>query len=141
MKLVNEQNLIWNKWILYKILIFKSYLFYYIYIFKDESKVLSYFGNVSHNSVTADAFAKFVEKTTTLYCKMPSLPDTLQVLLTWFASLTRIHGFRPTWPCLIIKVLATWVKFLEQSGYCTVINFAFTFHSTNDFSCFYGVML
>ena len=34
----------------------------------------------------------------------------------------RIHGFRLTWPCLIIEVLATRAKFLEPSDYCIVIS-------------------
>ena len=33
-----------------------------------------------------------------------------------------IHAFRLTWLCLIVKLLATWAKFLEPSGYCAVIN-------------------
>ena len=32
---------------------------------------------------------------------------------------------------LIVKVFATWVKFLEPSGYCTVINCTFTFCTIN----------
>ena len=51
-----------------------------------------------------------------------------------------IHDFRPTWPCQIVKVLATWVKFLESSSYCTVINCAFIFHTTNIFGSFYSII-
>ena len=52
-----------------------------------------------------------------------------------------IHTFRPTWPCLIVKVLATWVKFLQLSDYYTMINCTFTFCITNVFGCFCGVMV
>ena len=51
--------------------------------------------------------------------------------LTWYSPSTtfqicryalehslRIHSFRLTWPCLIVKVLATQAKFLKPSGYC-----------------------
>ena len=53
----------------------------------------------------------------------------------------RIHGIRPTWPCLIIEVLATWVEFLQPSGYYTTINCAITFCTTNVFwGSFHGIM-
>ena len=51
-----------------------------------------------------------------------------------------VHCFRPTWPFLIVEVLATRTKFLERSSYCIVINYAITFRTTNVFSCFWGVM-
>ena len=60
-----------------------------------------------------------------------------------FASMVhnlRIHCLRLSWPCLIIKVLATQAKFLEPSDYCTVINYAFTFCLINDFGCFSSIM-
>ena len=37
--------------------------------------------------------------------------------------------------------LATQVKFLEPSGYCTVINCTFTFCTTNIFGCFCGIIV
>ena len=40
--------------------------------------------------------------------------------------------FRPTWP---VKVFATW-----SSAYCFVINWTFTFCTTNIFGCLYDVM-
>ena len=44
----------------------------------------------------------------------------------------RIHPLRHTWPCMIVNILATQVaKFLELSGYCTVIKYAFIFYSKN----------
>ena len=64
---------------------------------------------------------------------MPSLPDTLWVLLIGFVSVakSRIQTFSSTCLSLIIKVLATQAKYLEPSGYCTVINCTFTFHAAN----------
>ena len=44
-----------------------------------------------------------------------------------------IHGFRPTSTCLIVKVLGDRVKFLQPSGYCTVINCTLNFRITNFF--------
>ena len=74
---------------------------------------------------------------------MLSMPDTLWVLLAGFdyglKHSLRIHGFWPTWPCLIVEVLATLAKFLELSGHCTVINCAFTFF-TNVFRYFLGAV-
>ena len=73
--------------------------------------------------------------------------------LTWFSpSATRriylngfehglgIHSFRLTWPGLIIKVLTTRSKFLQPSGYCTVINSSVTFNIINVFVCFWDVI-
>ena len=51
-----------------------------------------------------------------------------------------IHGFRPTWPCLIVELLETSAKFLQLFGYCNVIKCSFTFFPTNVFNCFDGVM-
>ena len=48
--------------------------------------------------------------------------------LTWFAFMAsstaslRIHCFKPTWPYLIIDVFAIKVRFLEPSGYCSLVN-------------------
>ena len=75
---------------------------------------------------------------------MLSLPDTLrathQICLYGLEHNFWIHSFRPTWHCLIIKVLATWVKFLQPSGYCSVINCAFTFHTRNVLGYFAVIM-
>ena len=49
-----------------------------------------------------------------------------------------IHTFGPTLPCLIIKVLATQLKFIEPCSYCS--NCMFTFCTTNVFDCFWGIM-
>ena len=59
-------------------------------------------------------------------CEIPGSLVTIWILLTGFISMILIHGFRPTWPYPIADVLATREKFLEPSGYCTVMNFAFT---------------
>ena len=69
-------------------------------------------------------------------------PDTLQVLLAGFTlmDLSTIQGFNPTWSSLIEEVLVTWVKFLESSGYCTVINYTFNFSMTNIFGYSEGAM-
>ena len=78
---------------------------------------------------------------TTLDCAMPNSPVNLRVLLIRYASMaSESTFFRPTRPCLIVKVLATRAKFLESSGYCTVINYAFTFRTTNIFGSSYGVI-
>ena len=45
-----------------------------------------------------------------------------------------IHNFSPTWARLIVEVFATQAKFLKPSCNCTLINCAFTFHTTNIFS-------
>ena len=41
-------------------------------------------------------------------------------------------SFKPDWPCLIVEVLAIWVKFLEPSNH--------SFYLTNIFDCFHSVM-
>ena len=52
----------------------------------------------------------------------------------------RICNFRPPWPCLIVKVLATSVKFLQAPGSNTVVNWTFNFGTTNIFSGFHSLM-
>ena len=44
-----------------------------------------------------------------------------------------IRKISPTWAYLIIEVLITRAKFLQPSGYCTMINCTFTFCMTNVF--------
>ena len=79
---------------------------------------------------------------TTLDCEMLSSSDNFQILLVGIASMAwRLTSeSRSTWPCLIIKVLSAWEKFLEPFSYNTVINCTFTFHSTNNFGCVCCVM-
>ena len=98
-----------------------------------------------HNLAAPDAFADVV--------KVVNQNELWKAKFTWYSSSAtlwscfyglehglRIYSFRPIWTCLIIEVLATWVKFLEPSGYCTVTNCAFTFPATNVFVCFCSVM-
>ena len=65
---------------------------------------------------------------------------TQQIFFCGLEHGLRINTLRSTWPCLIIKVLAAWVKFLKPSGYCVVINCTFTFSTTNVFTCCPGVI-
>ena len=66
----------------------------------------------------------------TLTCSIQQYLACLIHSLCYLLDLPLIHNFRPTWPGLIIKLIATLVKFIELSGYCTVMNCAFTFHTT-----------
>ena len=54
--------------------------------------------------------------------------------LAWYSpSVTLCSREQPrnlTWSCQIVEVFATRTKFLEPSGYCIVINCAFTFSRT-----------
>ena len=81
---------------------------------------------------------------TTLDCKLPSSPDTLRVLLTKFTSMTLSMAsgpsFRPIRPCPIVQVLIILAKFIEPSGYCSVINCTFTSGAPNLLGCFHSVM-
>ena len=65
--------------------------------------------------------------------------------LTWYSPRTThkinlydlehslgIYGFRPTWLCLIVELLATAAKFLQPSSYYNGINCAFTFQRRSD---------
>ena len=69
-----------------------------------------------------------------------SLSATPGICLDDLKHILRIHSLRPTCPCLVVKLLATWVKFVEPSGYCTVINCTLTFHSMKFFGCFHSIM-
>ena len=60
---------------------------------------------------------------TTLDCEMPSLPDTLQVVIGEFTSIAWHQNpwvFDLAW---LLRFLATQAKFLKPSGNCTVIDF------------------
>ena len=52
-----------------------------------------------------------------------------QICLNDFKQDLRINDGRHTLSCLIIKFLATQLKFLDPSSYCTVINYSFTFYT------------
>ena len=71
--------------------------------------------------------------------ELNSLTAIHQIYLYELEYGLKIHGFRPKWPYLIVKVLATLAKFLELSGYSTVIDSAFAFWIKTIFRCFYGV--
>ena len=63
------------------------------------------------------------------------------VILAEFALYIRenglaFHSFRPIWDFLMVEILATRAKFLQPSCYCTAINCAFTFHTTDVFGYF-----
>ena len=62
-----------------------------------KSEVLLYFGNVKHNLAPLDPDAELASCSLCATCQI-CLVDGLE------------HSFRPTWPCLIIELLATQVK-------------------------------
>ena len=85
--------------------------------------------------------------------KLTNLSELWIVKLTWFSPIAShqiclsvlnsclwIHALSSTWPCLIIKFLATRVKFLQPSAHCTVINCIFIFHTADVFGCFTSIM-
>ena len=93
------------------------------------------------NLATPHAFVKVVmlTKPTGLWdAKLTwySLSATDWICLYSLGHSLSIHDFMLTWPLIIIKVLVTWEKFLEPSGYSAVINCIFTFHRTNIFWLF-----
>ena len=99
----------------------------------------------SHNSAASDDFEAVVKVTnnTELWEAELAWYSPNATLWIWFYSLEHrlgIHSYRSTWSSLIVEVLATWAKFLKPSGYSTVINCAFAFHTTNVFSCCCSVM-
>ena len=95
----------------------------------------------SGNNLTAlNGFTKVMKMTnhTTMWdAKLAwySLSATYWICFYGFEHGLRIHSFRPTWLCPIIKVLSTWAKLFEPSGYCIGINFSFIFCLTKVFSC------
>ena len=62
--------------------------FPFLSIIKSEAKVLQYISNVSYNLAAPDAFLELIKLINTQECVMLSLPDTLQVLLHRFGSIT-----------------------------------------------------
>ena len=85
-----------------------------------------------HNSAVLDTFAKVVQGWTTMAHEMPSSQSTTcWICLNGLEHSLRNLGFRPTSSYLIIKLLATQVKLVEPSSYCTRI--IFTFSIRNDF--------
>ena len=104
---------------------------------KIQGWVFQYFDNVRHNLATQDAFAKVMKM---LSHTGLSSSATHLIYSSSSGHSLGIRGFRPIGPCIIIKILAAWVKFLESPDYCTVINWIFTFHTPNAFGCFFSVM-
>ena len=86
----------------------------------DVSNILQsqYFGNVSHKSADLDTFLKVMKSTNhtemwdaeQLACYSPSA--TSQICFYGLENGLGIHAFRSTSNWLIVKVLATWAKFL-----------------------------
>ena len=97
-----------------------------------------------HNLAALDFLLRLWKWQTTLNCKMSSSTDILWCyplnLHYGFEHGLRIYAFRPIWPCLIIEILATWVKFLEPFSYCTIINCTFTYCTADVFGCFCDFM-
>ena len=98
-----------------------------------------------HNSAAPGAFADFTKATN--YAELRdaeiawySLSATYWIQFKGLKHGLGIHGFKSTWHSLIDKVLTTWTKFLEPSGYCSVINCVFIFDTINVFCCFGGVI-
>ena len=114
--------------------------------YKGELNILQYFGYVRHNLTFPDVFAKIMKVKNHIGLSDTdlawySLSATHQICLSSMEYWFRIDGFRTNWCCLIVEVLATQPKFLEWSGYCTVINCVFTFHATNVLGWFHDIML
>ena len=102
-----------------------SQLIWFFLVLYESTRASQKFCNIlvtKDNSVVMDAFAEIVKVT-----NHTVLWDTK---LTWYSPNANhwicfygykhnfgTHSFRPTWPCLIIKVLATQAKFLQLSGY------------------------
>ena len=77
---------------------------------------------------------------TTLNCEMLRLSATHRICCYDLNYALGIHSFRPIWPCLIVKLIATWAKFLKPSGCCILLSCTFTLHTTNVFGCFHSIM-
>ena len=90
-----------------------------------KSEVLQYSSNVKHNLAAPGVFAKIVK----FASYSPSA--TFWICLSSLEPSLRIQNSRPTWPCLIIEVLPDQAKFLQLSGYYTVMNSTLTFHTTH----------
>ena len=115
------------------------------YRFLGESKVLQYFSNVRYNSVIPDAFVESVKLTN--YIELwdtkfawNSLRADHRISHHGLERRLGIHAFRHSWHYLIVEALAARVKVLEPSGYCAVINYAFSYGTTKVLGCFVDVM-
>ena len=90
-----------------------------------DFKVFQYFNNMRHNSAAVDAFDEVIKvmNHTSLWdaeLGWYSLSATRQIWSYDLEHSLGIHGFSPTWSCLIAEFLTTQLKFFEDpSGYCT----------------------
>ena len=96
-----------------------------------------------HNSTVLYAFVELMKVTNHTGLGDAKLAwyspnSTLKICLYGLEDGLRIHSFKPTWHCLIVKVLTTWAEFLETFGYCIVI---YTFCKTNGFGFFCNIMV
>ena len=115
---------------------------YFFLNYYDESKVWQNFGDMRHNP--ADAFVKvlmMINYTGLWVVKLTRYSPSVmsQICFYGWEHSLEIHGFRSTWPCLIIMGFATCAKFLEPSGYYIVINCSI-FPTTNVLGCFCFIM-
>ena len=80
---------------------------------------LQYFGNMRYTSPAPDALVRSCDVKLAWYS--PNV--THWIYFYELEHSLRIHSFMPTWPCLIVKVLSTWTKFLQPSDYyCHVVS-------------------
>ena len=119
-------------------------LVWYHFNYLGESKVLQYFGNVSHNSAALDAFVDVVNETkyTGLWdAKFTwySPSDTPRICFYGLEHELGFYDFKATRSYLIIELFATQAKFLEITGNSTKINC--TFLHNKCFSLFASVAL
>ena len=94
---------------------------------------MQYFINVRYDSSAVYAYIEV-----TNHCQMLRSPDTCECYSSERGL--GIHGFRSTRPCLIVEVHVIRAKFHQSFCYCTVFICDFTFHATNVFGCFHGVI-
>ena len=104
--------------------------------YKDESKVLQYFGNMRYNlAVLQVLLLRLRWWRTTLNREIPSLPDTLQASMAWSMGLkSMVLGLGDF--AELLRILQPKWNFSNPLVSCTVINYIFTFCTTNVFGCF-----
>ena len=105
-------------------------------IYEGETKVLQYFGNVKHNFVALERFAKIM--------KVMNYTGLLNANLVWYYPSATCQiclcSIKFTFLGLIVEIIATRVKFLELSGNYPLINCTLTFCIANVFSGICSVM-
>ena len=100
---------------------------------------------VRHYSVALDTFAEVIKVTNhpglwDAEIAWYSLSDTRLICVYGFKHDLEIYSFRPTWTCLVVKVLATGGKSFEPSSSWMGINCTVKFRTMNIFSCFHCAM-